>query len=300
MIGQPRYKTPEAARAAVTDRLRSTATNGPWRLPDLQRQFAYDQLVERLYRLDPGWVIKGATALLARRVSVRHTLDLDVYRAGAIADVERQVREAAALDIGDWVRFEVGESLRVRAAGAQAARAKVSSYIGNKIWAPFQIDMVADGVEMTGVPDSVAPLTDVRVLDRDRIPWRAYPLVDHIADKVCAIFEVHDGRPSTRFKDLIDLVAITTHSSVHADEQLRALASEARRRDLQLPAHFDVPDRVLWRQGYQTEARRTVGLVAQRLEDAMDLVCPFIDPLLGETASEWWDPASILWGAVHS
>ena len=44
-------------------------------------------------------MIKGATALLARKVSVRHTIDIDVYHAGTIADVERQVREAAALDI---------------------------------------------------------------------------------------------------------------------------------------------------------------------------------------------------------
>jgi hypothetical protein len=37
-------------------------------LGELQRQYAYDQLVERLYRLDVGWIIKGATALLARRI----------------------------------------------------------------------------------------------------------------------------------------------------------------------------------------------------------------------------------------
>lgn len=77
----PRYVTPEAARRAVTDRLKVQATHGPWTLADLQRQYAYDQLVERLYRIDDQWVIKGATALLARRVSVRHTVDLDVYRA---------------------------------------------------------------------------------------------------------------------------------------------------------------------------------------------------------------------------
>lgn len=67
-----RYKTPEAARRAVTDKLRAEAAKGTWPLDDLQRQYAYDQLVERLYRLDDRWVIKGATALLARRISVRH------------------------------------------------------------------------------------------------------------------------------------------------------------------------------------------------------------------------------------
>jgi len=65
---EPRYKTPLAARDAVTDKLRAQAKESPWRLGELQRQYAYDQLVERLYRLDVGWIIKGATALLARRI----------------------------------------------------------------------------------------------------------------------------------------------------------------------------------------------------------------------------------------
>ncbi len=64
MTYEPRYKTPEAVRKAVTDRLRTAAESSPWKLTDLHRQFAYDQLVERLYQLDPNWVIKGATALL--------------------------------------------------------------------------------------------------------------------------------------------------------------------------------------------------------------------------------------------
>jgi hypothetical protein len=65
MPAGPRFATPEAARRAVTDRLKAHATHGPWMLADLQRQYAYDQLIERLYRIDDQWVIKGATALLA-------------------------------------------------------------------------------------------------------------------------------------------------------------------------------------------------------------------------------------------
>ena len=75
------YATPAAFRRALTDRLSAIATpNGPWPLPDLQRQFAYDRLLHRLYLLDSGWILKGATALLAREIAVRHTIDIDVYR----------------------------------------------------------------------------------------------------------------------------------------------------------------------------------------------------------------------------
>ncbi len=289
---QPQYRTPQAARQGVTDRLRQQADEGPWQLADLQRQYAYDQLVERLYRIDDQWVIKGATALLARRVSVRHTVDIDVFRAGSIADVERKVREAARLDIGDWMRFEVGRSVSVLAAGAQGARVRVRSSVGTRLWMSFQIDMVSDGIVMTGEPDEVPPLT---VVADERTVWRAYPLVDHVADKVCAIIERHDGRPSTRYKDLVDLVAIAMRGRVEATAQTEALASEAERRALRLPARFEVPDRSLWEPGYRMDASRTTGLPARTLDDALVVVRPFLDPVLDGTVAGTWNPKHARW-----
>lgn len=240
-------------------------------------------------------MIKGATALLASRVSVRHTIDIDVYRAGAIVEVERQLREAAGLDIGDWMRFEVGPSVKIRASGAQAVRARVQSFIGTKVWAAFQVDIVADGVLMSTEPDTVPPLTTVEISDRARASWKAYPLIDHVAEKVCAIFERHDGNPSTRYKDLVDLVAIVQRTGVPADAQVAALTKEAERRTLVLPRRFDVPDRTLWQAGYRAEARRAVGLSAMKLDDALAVVRPFIDPLLAGTAVGEWGAGVQAW-----
>jgi hypothetical protein len=74
------YQTPASFRRALTDRLRAvSAPNGRWPLADMQRQFAYDRLLARLYMVDDHWILKGATALIARRIGVRHTIDLDVY-----------------------------------------------------------------------------------------------------------------------------------------------------------------------------------------------------------------------------
>ncbi|WP_250036120.1 nucleotidyl transferase AbiEii/AbiGii toxin family protein [Paractinoplanes maris] len=279
----------------MTDKLRIEAANSPWPLADMQRQYAYDQLVERLYRTDDGWVIKGATALLARRLSVRHTVDIDIYRAGAIGDVERLLRKAAQLDIGDWMRFEVGTTVRIQAAGAQASRVKIQARAGTRVWSGFQVDIVADGIQMSGEPEPVSPLTSASAIDREKLPWRAYPLVDHVADKVCAILERHGGRPSTRYKDLIDLVAIVERVEIVAEPQLSALHGEAQRRGLKLPEVFDAPDHHLWTLGYRAEARRTVGLAALELVDALTVVGPFLNPLLNGTAVSVWRPAPRSW-----
>jgi hypothetical protein len=209
---------------------------------------------------------------------------------------ERQVREAAPVDINDWMRFEVGPVVKISANAAQAARVKVRSMIGTKLWAAFRIDIVGDGVVMTGSPEPVPPLTAVHIIDRKRVTWQAYPLVDHVADKVCAIFERHNGNPSTRFKDLIDLVAISRRATMNADLEKPALVTEAARRNLELPAAFDVPDRTIWQRGYRAEARRTVGLEAVDLEEALTAVRPFLDALLDATATGSWDPHIRSWG----
>lgn len=124
-----------------------------------------------------------------------------------------------------------------------------------------------------------------------------YPLVDHIADKVAATFDRYGdmGNPSTRYKDLVDLVAIVIGASVEAESQILALSSEAKRRRVTLPDHFTVPDRALWERGYAAEAARSLLPIARTLDGALGVVSPFIDPLLGGSARGRWDPKARQW-----
>src|SRR5450759_921253 len=208
------YGSPAAFRRALTDRLKAKADTSRWTLPQLQRQMAYDRLLEHLYLVDDGWVVKGATALLARDIGVRETIDIDVYRKAAREVAEADLRDAAARDIGDWFRFDVGTPRPV-ADAAGGVRLPVMATIGTTAWASFHVDLGTD-LRMTGEPEDVPPLARVLMPDVEQHGYRAYPLVDHIADKVAAMFELYGQTraPSTRFKDLVDLVAIVLAASV--------------------------------------------------------------------------------------
>lgn len=289
------YPNPQAFRQALTARLRELAKDGPWSLPRLQRQIAYDRLLERLYLVDDGWVVKGATALLARGIGVRATIDVDVYRERARDVAEAELREAASHDIGDWFRFELGAGRAV--ATDAAVRIPVTAYVGATTWASFHVDLVGSDKRMTGQPDSVPPLARVAMPDVEQHGYRAYPLVDHIADKISAVLQRYSGQdlPSTRFKDLVDLVAMITESSVAAELQLAALRSEAQRRGIPLSARLDVPDRAIWERGYAAEAGRSFLATALTLDEALSVVRPFVDPLLAETATGRWDPQRGRW-----
>jgi hypothetical protein len=296
MTERPPYASPTAFRRALTDRLRSTAAAGPWSLLQLQRQIAYDRLLERLYLLDDGWVVKGATALLARDLGMRATIDVDVYRAQTASAAEAELRVAAARDIGDWFRFEVGAP-RVIGEGQTGIRLPVAAYVGATEWAKFHVDLVGADMRMTGDPEHVPPLARVDMPGVEQHGYRAYPLADHLADKVVATVQRYGTQalPSTRYKDLVDLVAIIAGASLDAEQARRALLSEAERRGVTLPAHFDVPDRELWERGYAAEARRTVVPMAPTLGDALAIVRPCIDPLLGGHVAGRWSPTVRQW-----
>ena len=292
------YRSPADFRRALTDKLATLAKTSRWTLQQLQRQMAYDRLLERLYAVDDGWVVKGATALLAREIGVRATVDIDVYHAAQRLVAEADLRRAADTSLGDWFRFELGTP-RHFSNDTDVTRYPVGAYVGPTLWSSFHVDLVGAHVRMTEEPEDAPPLARVVMPDVEQHRYRVYPLVDHVADKVSAIAEVHgtSGMPSTRYKDLVDLVAIAIGSAVDAERQTRALVSQFGRRGLELPRRFSVPDRALWNTGYGTEARRSLLPLAHELDEALAIFCPFIDPVLDGSARGTWLPREARWVA---
>jgi hypothetical protein len=238
-------------------------------------------------------VVKGATALLARDLGMRGSLDIDLYRQVGREIAEADLRRAAALDVGDWFRFEVG----MAAPGEKTLTFPVTAIIGATTWVEFHVDLVGTDLRMTGQPDDVPPLARGVIPEVGQRGYRVYPLVDHVADKVAATYERYGPQQnaSTRYRDLVDLVSIVIGASLAADALHEALVSEFSRRGLALLARFGVPDRTLWETGYAREARRSLLSVGQTLGEALAIVCSFADPLLDGTASGSWDHFKCRW-----
>lgn len=282
-MNSTRYADPQAFRRALTERLRTLARERPnAQLQDLQRQFAYDRLLSRIFMTDPHrWVLKGATALLARLEGVaRHTRDIDLYcQSGELAEAEAILRDCAAVDLGDWFRFELAPGRLIAAQGAEASRVPVVAYVGTTPFANFHVDLVTE-LTMTGTPEDVPPLVPIEVDGLARVSYRAYPTVDHIADKVCALVERHAGasgiaEPSSRYRDLADLVSFAHNAAVDAASLTTALRSEERRRGLALPDHIAIPQTGGWPSGYARVARDAPGVVERDLASALETASRF-------------------------
>jgi hypothetical protein len=160
-------------------------------------------------------------------------------------------------------------------------------------------DLVAD-LLMTGVPDAVSPLVPLELPGLTMTSYSAYPLADHLADKVCALFETHERasglrQPSTRFRDMVDLAIFAHTISVEATALGVALKSEAKRRSLVLPDTLAAPIGGDWPSGYARVARDAPQLKERDLVSAVEIVGRFIDPVLSEIVHGQWNPRELCW-----
>ncbi len=202
---------------------------------------------------------------------------------------------AADRDLGDHFRFEISRTtpLQERAVGR---RVDVLAYLGAR-YAAFHVDVVV-GTAMTGAPEQFPPLIPLRIVGLVRPPYRLFPLVDHVADKVCAILEVHPraggSQPSTRVKDLVDLTLIASTQTLDGAALHTAITVGAAHRGLALPERFTVPDLEVWRAGYPAKAADVPG-ATPGFDHAAALVARFLDPILSGNPVRSWDPSSATW-----
>jgi hypothetical protein len=278
---------------------------------DLVLEFYFQRLLARVFQND-GWMLKGGQALLVRFPrQARASRDADLFRPGVddINEALEELREAVALDLRDYFRFVVKSSELAQNGAGSGAKVKIEVLIGLQSKMTLNVDLVVKRT-LTGEPTimQLEPLLDMVWPDI----WPAvvlYPLADHVADKVCAMYESHvrlsgANVPSTRFRDLGDLLLISQQQSLDGRAVQCALRSEVPRRrelgmSLTLPSRFEVPDLESWAVGYPKAAAQITGLRGCRsLEDAATAADIFITPMLGSSDPGVWDPVRACWTSL--
>jgi predicted nucleotidyltransferase component of viral defense system len=293
------------ARAANT----SKETGIPTR--ELLERYFHRRLLARVFHADgEGWVLKGGQALLVRWPKARYSTDVDLLRTAettdetTIEDAVAALVDAVATSLEDHLTFTHHDTSRESAANRPSRKVRFKVMHGLRQLSMVSVDVVVGANGPRGdifAQRLEAPFTI------ESTPWpmvRMWPLEDHVADKIAAMYERHGEslRPSTRFKDLVDLVLIALNSPVRGPAAHAALHAEVRRRTesgmhLVLPATFEVPD-PSWTGGYRAEAAKARDLPADchTLAGVTPLADGFVSPLLTEDGPDGtWDCDSRSW-----
>lgn len=212
------YRTPAAFRRALMDWLKQASQTSRFGTTQLLAQFVYDRFLARVIGGDPHtWVLKGGTSLLPRLSHARHTKDIYLWFTEDLDDAEHRLIELASVDLGDYISFVATTKGAFVGKGDIAGRRfHIDAALGDKPLYRFTVDVVT-GVAMTGTPEDVPSLAPIQIPGITTITYPAYPISDHIADKLSGVMAVQtDGRPSSRYRDLVDLILIAHERSVEA------------------------------------------------------------------------------------
>lgn len=190
------YATPQALRAALTSVARRHAREQGLAPGELVDRFYFQRLLARVFHQDPnGWLLKGGQALLVRYPAARHSRDIDLYRpdADGIDEAVRALVEAADIDLGDHLRYTLRKRTAIVEEGINA-RLTFAISAGTKSAGAINVDVVV-GLSPQGQPVRRKLEPAVPLDWPDDWPTVAlYPLVDHLADKICALYERHGAQ----------------------------------------------------------------------------------------------------------
>lgn len=258
-------------------------------------QANHDRFLSRVFADgdESEWLLKGGTAMLARVPRSRATKDLDLAATSAAdMDAAQEALEAAASrDLGDHVRFQltsVKETGRgENQPGVQTRRMVFTGQdasTGRRLF-DVPIDVVV-GPAPVGTVETTEPSNRLRLgKPLPAHPYRLFPIADQIAEKVTATMGLYAGRPSSRVKDLVDLVTIARTQTVNLRELQKAIDAKRVLSQLEPISKFAVPDG--WERTYRPLAIKTAAASdVTDIADAVELVKQMIDPALADEVAD--------------
>lgn len=197
------YKSARTFEMAVKEAAKASSFDTGRAIED----FYFHRLLCRVFADgNTSFVLKGGHAMLARTIDAHRTRDIDLLSVGN--DLDAACRELVALaqkELGDFTTFEFDGARPIKVVDEYRSglTIRLVPYVGRKRMQPISIDLVVDEVHL----ERTEKLTPADRIDVAGIPvcdYLVYPVEIALSDKLHGIIETHNGRASSRVKDLVD------------------------------------------------------------------------------------------------
>jgi len=291
-----KYETAAAFRQALLTQLRKLAEESGISPEHLRKRVVFERLLARLLAVAPDrWALKGGLALDLRLKSrARTTKDADLVGPSASEQATEDLLSAQVLDLGDQFTFRVTRSresgfdepeptvrfhVTAEVAGSVFDEALIDVTIRQEIdWEPETVS--SNLLAFAGVAEVIIPVvpTEIQVAEKIHAYTRPYG---------------RSQRPTTRVKDLVDLVAIVEMTSLDADRLKTAVQRTFSRRGTHaIPVSLPGPP-TEWTVPYRTLAVQ--AKITPDLARGYSKVVSCLHPILQGTAAGSWDPSAANW-----
>lgn len=292
-----KYSSAVAFRQALDQRLKNEAASTGLGVARLRKRVAFELFLRRLLAVAPDrWVLKGALALDFRlATTTRATKDIDLGRDDDEQAAIQDITTAQQLALDDFFTFTAIRTDELEDTDEfSAVRFHITAQLAGRTFEQFLIDIgFSDAISYT--PDTIQTSSLLSFAGIAPLTLPAIPLPQHLAEKVHAYTRTYgkSGQPSTRPKDLVDILLIESSATIDAAALRHALEGTFEERALQsLPNSFPPPP-TIWVDPYKRLAD-TVDIEPD-LSAAFARAAAFLDPVLAGHAHGHWNTRSANW-----
>lgn len=299
-----RYRSPKALEQAVKAAARRSGRD----VGKAIAAFWRDRLLCRVFSTpEPEFVLKGGQGMLAKVPDARETRDIDLL--GTTGNLDEALDELKALsskDLGDYLdfRFEKARPTDTSQDYRTGYTVTFEVWLGGTVKrGTVSVDLVVDTVP-PGSYDMVDSISSLKLEGLETHPYAITKPASRVAEKVGATMQDYGGNPSSRVKDLADLVKTMCVEDVDADDLARHLRSEAAIRRIGTIPTFVVPD--AWKTTMSSNYRKIAreSRLPERYEDAAtaeEAVAAWLRPVIeGEAAGMTWLASEQAWKPKRS
>jgi hypothetical protein len=200
--------------------------------------------------------------------------------------------DAAASDLADFFVFSVEGRAPLGDDEAGAVRCRVRAELAGRLFENVAVDIgFAD--PLGWAPDLMRGTDLLAVAGIEPVEVPVLPLEQQVAEKVHAYTRTYGGQPSSRARDLVDLVLIKQAATVDGRRLRAALRGTFEgRRQHALPARLPPPP-AEWSVSYRKLA--TEVALDPRLAAAYREAAALLDPVLAGLDVREWDPTRGRW-----
>jgi hypothetical protein len=258
---------------------------------------AFELFLRRLLVVAPDrWVLKGALALNFRlAIATRPTKDIDLGRDDDEQAAIEDITAAQQLAMDDYFTFAATRTDELEDTDEfSAVRFHVTAQLAGRTFEQFLVD-IGFSERISWTPDTIHTSQSLSFAGIEPLALPAIPIPQHLAEKVHAYTRTYgqSHKPSTRPKDLVDILLIENSTAIQADNLHQALEQTFAERARQpLPTSLPPPP-TTWADPYKRLA--TTVEVESDLSAAFARAAAFLDPVLGGHAHGQWDTQYGAW-----
>lgn len=296
---QMRYKTPAALEMAV----KAAAKASPLDTNRAISGFYFDRLLCRIFsESEPTFILKGGQGMIARTLSARTTRDIDLISTAVnIEEALENLKRLASVDFDDFLTYVFARTEEIKAEEEYREGYKVffTPYFGTGAKNEISVDLVVDQV-ICEKPEKLTPKGRLEIEGLETFDYLLYPVINGMADKICATMRLYDGQESSRIKDFVDLVVYLTTENFEAEALKRQVTSEAALRKMAPIERLVIPESWLMtiNRGRYTKLASETRLSNEfhNIDNAYALVSNCIDEALtGKANGRIWSFQTLKW-----